>query len=48
MTWGGTMVRVKEMPYSEKYAKVTDRIKFEETFIPPFVKKQLGLHLNKK
>jgi hypothetical protein len=36
------MLKVKEMPYSEKYAKVTDYIKFEETFILPFVQKQLG------
>ena len=36
------MVAVKEMPYSEKYAKVTDNIKFDESFILPFVKKQLG------
>jgi hypothetical protein len=36
------MVPVKEMPYSEKYAKVTDNIKFDESFILPFVKKHLG------
>jgi hypothetical protein len=36
------MVKVKEMPYDEKYAKVTDYMKFEETFILPFVQKQLG------
>jgi hypothetical protein len=36
------MVVVKEMPYSEKYAKVTDNIKFDESFILPFVKKHLG------
>jgi len=35
------MVVVKEMPYSEKYAKVTDNIKFDESFILPFVKKYL-------
>jgi hypothetical protein len=27
------MVEVKEMPYSEKYAKVIDNMKFDETFI---------------
>jgi hypothetical protein len=36
------MVAVKEMPYSEKYAKVTDNIKFDESFILPFVKKYSG------
>ena len=36
------MVTVKEMPYSEKYAKVTDNMKFDETFILPFVQKHLG------
>jgi hypothetical protein len=36
------MVAVKEMPYSEKYAKVTDNIKFDESFILPFVQKHLG------
>jgi hypothetical protein len=36
------MVVIKEMPYSEKYAKVTDSIKFDESFILPFVQKHLG------
>lgn len=36
------MVPVKEMPYSEKYAKVIDNMKFDETFILPFVQKHLG------
>ncbi len=36
------MVAVKEMPYSEKYAKVAENIKFDESFILPFLKKNLG------
>ena len=36
------MVKVKEMPYSKKYAKVIDNMKFDETFILPFVQKHLG------
>jgi hypothetical protein len=36
------MVKVKEMPHSEKYAKVIDNIKFDETFILPFVQIHLG------
>jgi hypothetical protein len=36
------MVEIKEMPYSEKYAKVIDSMKFFETFIVPFVQKHLG------
>jgi len=36
------MAQVKEMPYSEKYAKVMDSIKFDEAFIFPFVREQLG------
>lgn len=36
------MVRIKEMPYGEKYAKVIDNIKFDESFIFPFVQKHLG------
>jgi len=36
------MVKVKEMPYSEKYAKVIDNMKFDETFIVPFMQKHLG------
>jgi len=31
------MPKIKEMPYSEKYAKVIDSMKFDETFILPFV-----------
>jgi hypothetical protein len=30
------------MPYSEKYAKVIDNMKFDESFIFPFVQKHLG------
>ena len=33
---------LKEMPYSEKYARVTDNMKFDETFILPFVQRHLG------
>jgi len=36
------MVEIKEMPYSEKYAKVIDSMKFYETSIVPFVQKHLG------
>jgi hypothetical protein len=36
------MANVKEMPYSEKYAKVIDNMKFDESFIFPFVQKHLG------
>ena len=36
------MIKVKEMPYSEKYAKVIDNMKFDEAFILPFVQKHLG------
>jgi len=36
------MVKVKEMPYSEKYAKVMDNVKFDESFIVPFVQEHLG------
>jgi hypothetical protein len=36
------MVKVKEMPYSEKYAKVIDNMKFDESFILPFVQEHLG------
>lgn len=36
------MAKIKEMPYSEKYAKVIDSMKFDETFILPFVREQLG------
>jgi hypothetical protein len=36
------MVKIKEMPYSEKYAKVIDYMKFDETFFLPFVQKHLG------
>lgn len=36
------MVKVKEMNYSEKYTKVMDNIKFDESFIFPFVNKHLG------
>jgi hypothetical protein len=36
------MNNVKEMPYDEKYAKVVDNMKFDETFTLPFVQKHLG------
>jgi len=36
------MIKVKEMPYSEKYAKVIDQLKFEETHLFPYVQKNLG------
>lgn len=36
------MVRVKEMPYSEKCNMVQDSIKLMHTFIPSFLKKNLG------
>jgi hypothetical protein len=36
------MVNVKEMPYSERYAKVVDNMNFDEAFILPFVQKHLG------
>jgi hypothetical protein len=40
---GGIMVPVKEMPYNERYAKVIDNMKFDETFVIPFVQKHLGV-----
>lgn len=36
------MVRIKEMPDSEKYANVIDNTKFDESFLFPFVQKHLG------
>ncbi len=36
------MVKAKEMPFNERYTKVIDNIKFDESFILPFVKKNLG------
>ena len=36
------MVKIKEMPHSEKYAKVIDNMKLDEAFILPFVQKHLG------
>jgi hypothetical protein len=36
------VVKVKEMPFNERYAKVVDNIKFDESFILPFVQKNLG------
>jgi len=35
------MVKIKEMPYSEKYAKVIDNMKLDESFIFPFVQEHL-------
>lgn len=36
------MVRIKEMPYHEKYAQMLDNMKFDDAFITPFIKKHLG------
>jgi hypothetical protein len=36
------MAKIKEMTYSEKYAKVIDNIRFDKSFIFPFVQKHLG------
>ena len=36
------MVTAKEMPFKEKYAKVVDNMKFDESFILPFVKQHIG------
>jgi len=36
------MVKIKEMPFSEKYDKVMDTIKLDEVFMPTFVQKHLG------
>jgi hypothetical protein len=36
------VIKMKEMPYSEKYAKVMDTLKFEETHLYPFARKSLG------
>jgi len=36
------MVKIKEMPYSEKYALVLGTIKVVETFMPPFIQQHLG------
>ena len=36
------MVKVKEMPYSEKYAKVMESVKLVESFVLPFIQKHLG------
>jgi len=36
------MGKVKEMSCSDKYTKVVDNMKFDETFILPFVREQLG------
>ena len=36
------MVKIKEMPYSEKFKKVMDEMKFEDTQTLIFIKKHLG------
>jgi len=36
------MGKVREMPYSDKYTKVVDNMKFDQAFILPFVREQLG------
>jgi hypothetical protein len=36
------MVKVKQMPYGEKYAKVIERMKFDKAFILPFIQENLG------
>lgn len=35
-------MNIKEMPSSERYAKVVDNMSFDETFMLPFVQKHLG------
>jgi hypothetical protein len=36
------MGKVKEMSYSEKYAKVIENMKFDKEFILPFIQENLG------
>jgi len=36
------MIRIKEMPYNEKYTRVLDNMKFDDAFITSFIKKHLG------
>jgi hypothetical protein len=36
------MVKIKEMPYSEKYYKTLDYMELLDTFVPPLVQKHLG------
>ena len=36
------MVKIKEMPYSEKYTYALDTIKLIEMFMPPLIQKHLG------
>lgn len=36
------MAEIKQMPYEEKYAKVADNVKLDETFILPLVQNRLG------
>lgn len=36
------MVKAKEMPFKERYAKVIDNMKFDESFILPFIQQHLG------
>ena len=36
------MVKIKEMPYSEKYTNMIDRMKLFDWFVPPFVQQHLG------
>jgi len=31
------MAQIKEMPYRDEYAKVIENLKFDETFVLPFV-----------
>ena len=38
------MTQIKEMPYKEKYAKVIESMQFDEGFILPFVREQVGEH----
>jgi hypothetical protein len=36
------MVKVREMPYSEKYALAQKNIKFEDEYVPSFIQRHLG------
>jgi hypothetical protein len=36
------MAKIKEMPYSEKYALVQKNIKFDEGYVPSFIQRHLG------
>ena len=36
------MVKIKEMPFAEKYAHALEYTKLLETFVPPLLRKHLG------